>query len=200
MGLLDSFTAASSQQSADLSSTTLQLPGRANGRTNSTSVDMLHESQGCECYGLLGSNTEHRCLATSSDICLKSDDGPACPPALLLFTIAITSHEHSMPEYLYLFHSSALGRPTRQGKEWQMTSKPRKEHLQQRLLIIGGHILVAVDGDNVAVLLFGVAGLLESQVLVILLGVDAAVLHDEAEGKVHEASMAAMVPGGITVH
>lgn len=73
-------------------------------------------------------------------------------------------------------------------------------YLLQGQLIIGRHILVAINGNNVAVLLVSEALLLITLVLVILLSVNATVLDDKGKGKVHEATMAAMVLGAIAVH
>lgn len=73
-------------------------------------------------------------------------------------------------------------------------------HLHQRDLIISRNILVAVNGDDMALLLVNGALLLISLVLVVLLSVNTTVLNDEGEGEVHEAAMAAMVLSSVTVH
>ena len=73
-------------------------------------------------------------------------------------------------------------------------------HLHQRDLIISRNILVAVNSNNMALLLVNGALLLISLVLVVLLSVNTTILDDEGEGEVHEAAMAAVVLSSVTVH
>lgn len=80
-------------------------------------------------------------------------------------------------------------------------SANRKQlYLEQRLLITPWNILIPIDADNTPVFLFYRALVLFCSVLVVLLGVQTAVLLDELKSKVHEAAMTAMVLVGVTVY
>lgn len=61
-------------------------------------------------------------------------------------------------------------------------------NLQEGILVQGWDILVAVDGHHVAVLLAHIALPLQGVILVVLLRVQAAVLHDESECEVHQTA------------
>ena len=73
-------------------------------------------------------------------------------------------------------------------------------YLQQGLLVVAWHIFMAINADDMPVLLGNVALLLFCLVLVILLSVNAPIPLDEVKGKVHQTAMTAMVLHSVTVH
>lgn len=96
--------------------------------------------------------------------------------------------------------AQGMQRPTGPVQPIQFDGHQQLPHLLQCNLIVGGHILVAVDGDHMAVLLPDCTLLLLCHILVVLLGVETTVLDYKGESKVHEAAMAAMIPADIAVH